>query len=134
MIAKAHMGHWYKVTDLGVELNSWLEVCSFTKWILIYFIIWLLICCQTSWFSGKSCAVTIPRTIPYVEINSTTKFALDCNEGLIMTLNSNMQASVTALWYKMCTMYLGFFDKHGFTYLWIYFFLHIVNTFSVTFY
>ena len=21
-------GHWYKVTDLGVELNSWLKVCS----------------------------------------------------------------------------------------------------------
>jgi hypothetical protein len=87
---------------------------------------------KPGWFSGKSCAVTIPRTIPYVEINSTTKFALECNEGLIMTLNSNMQASVTALWYKMCTMYLGFLDKHGFTYLWIYFFLHIVNTFSVT--
>jgi hypothetical protein len=61
--------------------------------------------CKISWFSGKSCAVTIPRTIPYVEINSTTKFAVECNEGLIMTLNSNMQASVTALWYKMCTMY-----------------------------
>jgi hypothetical protein len=35
--------------------------------------------------SGKSCGVTIP----YVEVNSTTKFALECKEGLIMTLNSN---------------------------------------------
>jgi len=28
--------------------SHWLEVCSFTKWILIYFIIWLLICCKIS--------------------------------------------------------------------------------------
>jgi hypothetical protein len=31
---------------------------------------------KPGWFSGKSCAVTIS----YVEVNSTTKFALECNE------------------------------------------------------
>ena len=87
MIAKVHMSHWYKVTDLGVELNSWLEVCSFYKvnFNLLHNLASHLLQDKPGWFSGKSCAVTIP----YVEVNSTIKFALGCNEGLIMTLNSN---------------------------------------------
>ena len=88
------LGHWYKVTDLGVVVIEFLIGSLFiykVNFNLLHNLASNLLQDKPGWFSGKSCAVTIP----YVEVNSTTKFALECNEGLIMTLNSNKCAICT---------------------------------------
>ena len=88
------LGHSYKVTDLGVVVIEFLIGSLFiykVNFNLLHNLASNLLQDKPGWFSGKSCAVTIP----YVEVNSTTKFALECNEGLIMTLNSNKCAICT---------------------------------------
>jgi hypothetical protein len=77
------LGHWYKVTDLGVVVIEFLIGSLFiykVNFNLLHNLASNLLQDKPGWFSGKSCAVTIP----YVEVNSPTKFALECNEGLII--------------------------------------------------